>query len=61
VDTFAELHDLTGKVAGRSQMSTRFPCPASATASFRTPGESLLNRPPGVITQGRAPDSPITS
>jgi hypothetical protein len=44
---------------GRSQMSTRFPPSASASASWRTPGESLLNRPPGVIAQGRP--SPITS
>jgi hypothetical protein len=38
---------------GRSQMSTRLPRSASAVASRRTPGESLLNRPPGVITHGR--------
>ena len=45
---------------GRSQMSTRLPCSASATASSRTPGDSLVKRPPGVITQGW-PESPMTS
>src|SRR5262249_49307792 len=38
---------------GRSQMSTRLPRSASAAASSRTPGESMPNRPPGVITHGR--------
>src|ERR1700734_3519992 len=45
---------------GRSQISTLLPCSASASASCRTPGDSLVKRPPGVITQGW-PDSPITS
>ena len=45
---------------GRSQMSTRLPCPASSTASSRTPGDSLVKRPPGVITQGW-PSVPMTS
>ena len=52
-------HTSEAPVLGRSQMSTRLPAAASASASSRTPGESLLNRPPGVITQGRP--SPITS
>src|SRR5271168_3877688 len=45
---------------GRSQISTLLPCAASASASCRTPGDSLVKRPPGVIAQGW-PDSPITS
>src|ERR1700677_1086363 len=45
---------------GRSQISTLLPCAASASASCRTPGDSLVKRPPGVITQGW-PDSPMTS
>src|ERR1019366_8965447 len=32
---------------------TWLPWPASSSASCRTPSVSLLNRPPGVITQGR--------
>ena len=46
-------------VLGRSHTSTRFPVSARAAASSRTPGESLLNRPPGVTTQGSP--SPIRS
>ena len=45
---------------GRSQMSTRLPSAARISASWRTPGDSLVNRPPGVITQGW-PDSPMSS
>ena len=37
---------------GRSQMSTWLPCSARTSASSRTPGDSLVKRPPGVITQG---------
>ena len=52
-------HTSDAPVLGRSQISTRFPAAASASASSRTPGESLLKRPPGVMAQGRP--SPITS
>src|SRR3984957_12290663 len=45
---------------GRSQISTLLPCSASASANCRTPGDSLVKRPPGVITQGW-PAFPITS
>ena len=34
-------------VFGRSQISTCWPCAASASASSRTPGASLVKRPPG--------------
>ena len=46
-------------VLGRSHTSTRLPVSARAAASSRTPGVSLLNRPPGVTTQGSP--SPSTS
>ena len=45
---------------GRSQMRTRWPSAASASASCRIPGTSFENRPPGVITQG-GPASPMIS
>src|SRR4051812_5403838 len=45
---------------GRSQIRTRLPSSANAAASSRTPGESLLNRPPGVMPHDRGP-SPMTS
>ena len=47
-------HTSEAPVLGRSQMSTRLPAAASSWASSRTPGESLLNRPPGVMTQDGA-------
>jgi hypothetical protein len=52
-------HTSDSPVLGRSQMSTRLPAAARASASSRTPGESLGKRPPGVIAHGRP--SPMIS
>ena len=52
-------HTSDAPVLGRSQISTRLPPAASASASSRTPGESMPKRPPGVIDHGRP--SPMTS
>ena len=47
---------------GRSQIEHPVAVPsANSTASSRTPGDSLVKRPPGVMTQGWPPSSPITS
>ena len=45
-------HTSEAPVFGRSQISTCFSVAASARASSRTPGASLLKRPPGVMTHG---------
>lgn len=52
-------HTSEAPVLGLSQTSTRFPVPARVAASSWSPGVSLLNRPPGVRTQGSP--SPTTS
>src|SRR4051812_34243318 len=46
---------------GRSHSRTRFPPSASASASGRTPGKSLLNRPPGVRTTTSPSSGPRNS
>ena len=51
--------DVDAPVLARSQIRTRCPCAARASASSRTPGASLVKRPPGVTTHG-AP-SPMIS